>query len=477
MNDIWNWLYVGAAVVILFGAAVFVHEWGHYFMALVRKLKVEAFAIGFGPKVFSWRKNGIDYSWRWIPAGGFVRIPQMITSDALEGKQKDAEPLPPADPLSKILVAFAGPFMNLVFAFVIASVLYFVGLPVLIDPSIVGYVDPQSAEGKLGIREGDRIIMVDGRKVRSWHEAQEATVFATTSIVPVVIERTVDGKTETKTYNLEAKSNAMLGGKYLNLDSRDHPEASDVFDGPAKEGGVHAKDVITKFAGVSISGVKQLQGLIKERGGQATQMEVDRAGQRLTLTVTPKGEKGSGLLGIALGSSSENVYEVQKPGPKPWETISEVVSKTFATLNAVFFQSKKTGVSPKDLSGPIGIFALLASQVNVDYRLALNFLVLLNVNLAILNLLPLPVLDGGHIVMAIIERVIRRPLPAKIQEYATTAFAVLLISFMLFVSFHDIKRFKLFRSMFQQENRIEQQGGSRSEPSLSAPRTEPAPSK
>jgi regulator of sigma E protease len=399
----------------------------------------------------------------------------MITSEALEGKQKTGEPLPPADPLSKILVAFAGPFMNLVFAFVIASFLYFVGLPILIDPSVIGYVDPQSAEGKLGIHEGDRIVMVDGRKTRSWHEVQEATVFATTNVVPVTIERTVDGKTEAKTYHLEAKGNSLLGGKYLNLDSRDHPEASDVFDGPAKQAGVHPKDVIVKFAGVNISGVKQLQSLIKERGGQATEMEVERGGKHLTLNVTPKGEKGSGLLGIALGSSSENVYEVQKPGPKPWESISEVVEKTFTTLNAVFFKSKKTGVGPKDLSGPIGIFALLATQVNVDYRLALNFLVLLNINLAILNLLPLPVLDGGHILMAIIERVIRRPLPSKIQEYATTAFAVLLISFMLFVSFQDIKRFRLFRSMFQQENRVEQQGAVRSDSSPTPP--QPAPAK
>jgi regulator of sigma E protease len=267
----------------------------------------------------------------------------------------------------------------------------------------------------------------------------------------------------------------MLGGKYLNLDSKDHPEASDVFDGPAQQAGVKPKDVIVKFAGVSISGVKQLQNLIKERGGQPTEIEVERAGKRITLTVTPVGTKGEGLLKIALGSSSENVYEVQKPGPKPWETIGEVFQKTFATLNALF-QSKKTGVGPKDLSGPIGIFALLASQVNVDYRLALNFLVLLNVNLAILNLLPLPVLDGGHILMAIIESVIKRPLPAKIQEYATTAFAVLLISFMVFVSFHDIKRFRLFRSMFQQENRIEEQG-ARPEPSTSAPQHQPAGAK
>jgi regulator of sigma E protease len=454
MSDILSWIYVCAAVVLLFGAAVFVHEWGHYAMALLRGLKVEAFAIGFGPKIFGWRKRGIDYSWRWIPAGGFVRIPQMITSEALEGKQDNAQPLPPADPLSKILVAFAGPFMNLVFAFAIACVLYFIGLPVLIDPSVVGYVDPSSAEAKIGVREGDRVIMVDGHPTHSWHEVQEAAVFSTKNPVPVVVDR----NGEKHTFMLEAKVNPLLGGKFLNLDSKDHPEIVDVMDGAAKAGGVKPKDVVVRFAGVAISGSKQLQGLIRERAGEASEMVVERDGKRVTLTVTPRGEKGAGMLGVALGSSSVNVYEVQKPGPKPWETVGEVINKTFATLNAVFFQSKKTGVGPSDLSGPIGIFALLASQVKVDYRLALNFLVLLNVNLAILNLLPLPVLDGGHILMAIIERIIRRPLPAKIQEYATTAFAVVLISFMLFVSFHDIKRIRLFRSMFQQENQIEQKG-------------------
>jgi len=439
-------------------------------MALKRGLKVEAFAIGFGPKIFSWRKNGIDYSWRWIPAGGFVRIPQMITSEALEGKQ-GAEPLPVADPLSKILVAFAGPFMNLVFAFVIASILFFVGLPVLIDPSIIGYVDSDSPEGKLGIREGDRIVMVNGKPTKSWQDVQEATIFATSPDIPVVIER----EGVRNTYQLKAKASELVGGKYLNLDSKDHPEISQVMDGPAKAAGVQAKDIVVSFAGVNIAGTKQLRNLIAERGGQPTEIVVKRGEQRVTLSVTPKGEKGTGLLSVALGSSSKNIYEVQKPGPKPWVAISEVIDKTFATLNAVFFQSKKTGVGPGDLSGPIGIFAMLAREVSVDYRLALSFLVLLNVNLAILNLLPLPVLDGGHIMMSIIESITRRPLPVKVQEYATTAFAVVLISFMLFVSFKDIQRFKLFRAMFQQENQVGESSEKADPAPSKAPATEAVP--
>src|SRR5579864_8366236 len=115
MLQILNWVYVIVAVVALFGAAIFVHEFGHYWVARKRGMKVEAFAIGFGPKIFAWVRDGIEYSVRWIPAGGFVKLPQMITSSALEGDAKKDE-VPPAPPLSKILVAAAGPFMNVVFA-------------------------------------------------------------------------------------------------------------------------------------------------------------------------------------------------------------------------------------------------------------------------------------------------------------------------------------------------------------------------
>src|SRR5512136_1746042 len=122
-----NIIYVVAAVLLLFGAAVFVHEYGHYWMALRRGLKIEGFSIGFGPKVCSWMRDGVEWSWRWIPAGGFVKLPQMVTSEALEGKPLGgAEPLPAASPWSKTQVAFAGPMMNVVFGIAIACFLWVV---------------------------------------------------------------------------------------------------------------------------------------------------------------------------------------------------------------------------------------------------------------------------------------------------------------------------------------------------------------
>src|SRR5271157_2242339 len=107
IHTIFSWFYIAAGVVFLFGAAIFVHEFGHFWVARRCGLKVEGFAIGFGPKIFSWTRDGIEYSVRWIPAGGFVKLPQMVTSSAIEGENKE-EKIPPAPPFSKMLVAVAG---------------------------------------------------------------------------------------------------------------------------------------------------------------------------------------------------------------------------------------------------------------------------------------------------------------------------------------------------------------------------------
>ena len=458
MSQILNVIYVVVAMVLLFGAAVFVHEFGHYWVARRRGMKVEAFAIGFGPKIFGWTRDGIEYSWRWIPAGGFVKLPQMVTSEAIEGA--NTEPVPPAPPLSKILVAFAGPLMNVLFAVAIACVIYVTGLPELVNPPIIGYVAPDSAEAKLGIREGDRVVAVNGERVNSFQDIHEITVLARTNVLPVTIER--DGAQ--KTYQLTATVNEVAGAqlKMLNLDPRDHPVIKSIKeDGPAAKAGLKLDDEVISFAGVPILNQDQLVKLIQKHPGEKMEMVVQRGSEKLTIPVVPQAVEDAGgkkgRIGVGLQPSAKLVYVVRRPGPAPTEQIASVWNRTIDTFTALF-HSKQTGVGIGDLSGPPGILAMLAAQINTDFRLALSFLVLLNINLAVLNLLPVPVLDGGHIVIAIIEAIRRRPMPVRVLEYTTTAFAVLLISFMAYVSFNDVtKRRGLFKSMFQHETQIEQQ--------------------
>src|SRR5262245_34867066 len=307
MSQLLNVLYIVAGVVLLFGAAVFVHEFGHFWMARRRGMKVEAFAIGFGPKIYSWVRDGIEYSFRWIPAGGYVKLPQMITSEALEGKSDAA--IPPASPFSKILVAVAGPFMNVVFAFAIATVIYFVGLPVMVNPSIVGYVDPNSPEARLGIEPGDKIVEVNGKVVKSWQDVQMTAALARTNVMPVVIER----NGVRTTYQLTAKVNELVGLKVLNLDPRDHPEVVNVrSNSPGERAGLKSKDVIVSFAGVPIASREQLVELIRMRPNEPTEMLVQRSEQKVPLKIIPELNPATkkGYIGVELGNSSANIYQV-----------------------------------------------------------------------------------------------------------------------------------------------------------------------
>jgi regulator of sigma E protease len=469
IHTVLNFVYIAVGVVFLFGAAIFVHEFGHFWVARRRGLKVEAFAIGFGPKIFAWTRDGIEYSVRWIPAGGFVKLPQMITSSAIEGEKK-GEDVPPASPLSKILVAVAGPIMNVVFAFFIATVIYYVGLPVPVNPSIVGYVDPASPEGKLGIQKGDRIIAVDGKPVKSWEEVGSSTVLALTNILPVTIQHQdkagIEGRIDI--YPLKADTNNLLGLKTFNLDPLEHLIVGEVVSGdPADVAKIKADDEVIGFAGVPVSSHQQFSDLVQKRGSQPTPIVVMRGGKRLTLSVTPMTDSSSkkSHVGIAW-SLGKDEYIIEHP--TPLAQVQGDVDQIYKTITALT-HSRESGVKASDLSGPVGIFGVLAVEWHTDYRLALKFLVMVNINLAILNMLPVPVLDGGHIMMAVIERVRRRPLGVRFVEYTTTVFALLIISFMLYVTFFDVKRLPLIRMMFNRETHIEQPG----KPAATAPATPP----
>ncbi|HEV7924509.1 MAG TPA: RIP metalloprotease RseP [Verrucomicrobiae bacterium] len=493
-------MYIWAGVIFLFGAAIFVHEFGHYWVALKRGLKVEEFAIGFGPKIVAWKRNGIEYSLRWIPAGGFVRLPQMITSTALEGGsnqeqvavaapvpakalaagagasgqeqalaptpaatnvvaasaiQKESktvvEPIPPASALSKILVAVAGPAMNVVFAFALATVIYFVGLPVAVNPPIIGYVDPQSAEGKLGIHEDDRIVAINGQAVKSWDEIFRTTILALTNVFQVTIVR----GGASNVYTLTADATNGMEVKTLNLDPKDHLVVGETMEGSAAaKVQLKAGDEILSLAGTAISSREELTKLIQSCGGKKTSLTIQRGSERLALEVTPGWDASNKkyLLGV-IYAPGKDIYEIEHP--TPLAQVQTVWDRLYGTIVALV-HPRDSGVKASDLSGPVGIAGMLALEVKSDYRLALNFLVMLNINLAILNMLPIPVLDGGHIVMAILERIRRRPLEVRFMEYTTTVFAVLLISFMLYVTFFDIKRIPLIHGLFNRTTQIEQ---------------------
>ena len=554
MADILNIIYVVAVVFLLFGAAIFVHEFGHFWVALKRGLKVEEFAIGFGPIIWSKTHEGILYSIRAIPAGGFVKLPQMLTSEAIEGKpegqtegdedseNEDSEPpepveeLPPVSPLSKILVAFAGPLMNVIFAILIAVFIWLVGIPKPINEPVVGYVGEKSAEYKIGARPGDRITNVNGEPIETWQDVVYAVLDSEGETVAVQVQRgeeqrqfdlpagtwsggirrirldnqdllevmsfetpsllgdvgfkpgdvvlSVNGQKAYSQYQLldllmadagQMKTVRVTRGDQeveLPFETPDVAgvaveqlvtEDEDGLSTPASKADVQAGDVIKSAAGVRVTSTRQLVDIIQAQDNKEFELDLLRGDKGIQVSITPKDNR----LGVALKQDIGLVfkpepirYSKELAHPSPAAQIGDVLDKIAITFKALG-RGKESGVGAKDLSGPVGIFGMLAIQVNHDLRLALSFLVLLNINLAILNLLPVPVLDGGHILLSIIEWIRKEPVSVKIQEWATTAFAALLLCFFVYVTFADVKRVPLLHDIFNRDTeKVEQPAGS-----------------
>ena len=552
MADILNILYVVAVVFLLFGAAIFVHEFGHFWVALKRGLKVEEFAIGFGPIIWSKTHEGILYSIRAIPAGGFVKLPQMLTSEAIEGKPEgsadedsensEGEPpesvdeLPPVSPLSKILVAFAGPLMNVIFAILIAVFIWIVGIPKPINEPVVGYVGEQSEEYASGVRPGDRIMNVNDEPIETWQDVVYAVLDSKGETVAVQVQRgeeqrqfdlpagtwsggirriRLDNQDLLEVMSFETPSllgdvgfkpgDVVLGvngqkaySQYQLLDllmadagqmktvlvtradqevelpfltpdvagvavEQVVPEDEDGLSTPASKADVQAGDVIKSAAGLRVTSTRQLVDIIQAQDNKEFQLDLLRGDKRIQVSITPKDNR----LGVALKQDIGLIfkpepirYSKELAHPSPAAQIGDVLEKIAITFKALG-RGKDSGVGAKDLSGPVGIFGMLAIQVNHDLRLALSFLVLLNINLAILNLLPVPVLDGGHILLSIIEWIRKEPVSVKIQEWATTAFAALLLCFFVYVTFADVKRVPLLHDIFNRDTeKVEQSAGS-----------------
>jgi len=452
-------IYVVVAVLLLFASAIFIHEWGHFFVARMCGMKVEEFAIGFGKILWKREKDGVLYTIRMIPAGGFVKLPQMITSETIEGKsEEETEPLPEISPWSKIAVAVAGPIMNVIFAFLIATIIYFVGLPEPITPPVVGIMDEASQEYKLGVREGDIIVEIDGKKIPSWEEAFQVTAIAVKKNFAVTFQRQTDNGIEEFTKELVAKPiSEEKPLKMLDIPLKNRPVAGKIMDGGAAAAGLKPNDEIISLGGMPLGSRSQLISSLQKNGTNETEIAVMRDGVKVSLAITPKMVNETVMIGVQFASIPPT-YIVRHPGPTPLASVIKVTVMMRDTLYALFHKSE-TGVGVKDLSGPVGILAMLGAWVKTDYRLALNFLVLLNVNLAILNMLPIPVLDGGHTVMGLFEGIFRRKIPAKLLEVITIIFTVLLLSLMAYVTFHDVfERSGLFFEMFN--NDVEIQGPS-----------------
>lgn len=433
-----KFIYCTVMVLLLFNLTIFVHEYGHYLLARWRKLKVDEFSLWFGPPIWQKKIGDVLFSLRSIPLGGYVKLPQLQPDDPIEGKSDTPkEELPYAKPIDRIPTLFAGSFFNMLFAIFIASILWVVGIPVdkSFTDTTIGYVPEKSVEEAAGMRVGDKIVAINGIAVQDWLDIKAETVFADSTAIDVSVIR--NGKTETVRFE---PSKNVLGIREIQSEPKQTIVVHELVSGmPAEKAGFQIGDAMVSFEGQEVLTLSQLMTSIATRPGKECSVVVDRQGSHVALRVTPEYNAGAkkGMIGVQFGDSETALIH-----PNPIKQITEVVLQMTRIVNAIFHQ-KETGIGVKDLSGPIGIIDMLYKAVASDIRLALYFLVLLNVNLAIINLLPLPVLDGGHIVFTLLEWVRKKPLNQRLMEGIQTAFVILLLAFVVYVSFNDVKRLRI----------------------------------
>ena len=541
-------------MVIFFGLCIIVHEFGHFIVAKFCGLHIEAFSVGF-KKIWGKTVNGVEYRIGCIPCGGYVDLPQIdSTSDEITDSQ--GNPLPHAEPWKRIATAFAGPFFNIIFSLFLGIFVWIFGIP---QPDqdrysefTVHYIPETCPEYEAGLRVGDRIVKLNGHTFdMSWSEFMQTIMLNDDNVKQVTLDVMRAGEPLQIVYTPGINDTLMPGEK---ITAPFFQPEMNVFlyplpGGAAKKAGIQPEDRVIAVDGEPVFGSDELISRISFSNGKELSLLVERAGNEVTVNVTPtpvpgiaarpqigivfstansrceveetvpgmpaaavaalrpgdvitefngrkladdpgkfaelvaeNGEKEIALTVLRGGSGDPvtvkvtprmvtpheigvSFYRIEHP--TPFQQFANVLKMTERTLQSLghTLQSKigrETGyttIGIQHLSGPLSIGRYMILSFQGSFMRGLYLVVVISFSLGLFNLLPIPVLDGGHILIALIEIVIRRPVPVKIVKPVTYFFMFALIGFMVIVSFFDVKKMIPQRWMDSFEVKIHRASG------------------
>ena len=445
-----KYIFIILEVLMLFNLLIGVHELGHFLAAKWRGLKIERFAIWFGKPIWKKKFGGVEYALGWIPAGGYVALPQMATMEAIEGKSDSpVEQLPNISALDKIIVAVAGPLFSFLLAVAFAVIVWQVGKPVnnAGDSTVIGWVDPTGPAAKSGLRPGDKILEVDGHKVLHFSPPSQDSVkwrLITSAGTNIAIKYERAGQEAmaypapyhrpTKWYERRALRQILIDAVY--------PAVVDqvLSNSPAAVAGLKSGDEIVAVNGEKIYSfvtITQLEQDMTNGPIKPVAMTIRRGGEQFERELLAEKPVTPAKVGPLFGIAWQMDTNTALVHPGPLQQIQESAGQIFATVGALF---RKNDIGVQQLGGAVMIVRVYSNLFDSEqgWRLVLWFSVVMNVNLAMLNMLPFPVLDGGHILLALLEVIRRRPVSAKLLQYIQTGCAVFLIGFMIFIAFFDI---------------------------------------
>ncbi|HWB29350.1 MAG TPA: site-2 protease family protein [Vicinamibacterales bacterium] len=439
--------------LFVLGVLVFVHELGHFLVARWHGVRVITFSLGFGPKLVKFTRGDTEYCVSAVPLGGYVKLAGETVEETRTGA--------PDEFLSKskwvrFQVYVAGPVMNILLALIVLAGVLSRGADVPLyasSPAVVGSVIGGSPAEKAGLRAGDRIVSVDGRAMPTWDDL--GLEIATRAGRELTLGVVRDGQ------RLDLPITPSPQGRYeigtIGIWPDVNPVVMDIRrDSPAEQAGLRASDVVLGVAGEEARGTahacdgeggverfaqcrqQALIAVIKSSADTRLDLRVRRGGDEIVVPVTPKGPAGQALIGATLAA-----YETRRIDPTVAQALQ--MSATQNWDNAVLIGRTVRGLFTRDtpvrqLMGPVAIAEMSGTAAHSGWLPLLNLMAMISLNLGLLNLVPVPVLDGGHIAILAVEGLARRDLSIRVKERILMAGAALIVLLMVTAIYNDIAR-------------------------------------
>ncbi len=423
------------AFLFVLGVLIFVHELGHFLMARRIGVRVLTFSLGFGPKLVNIKRGDTEYCISLVPLGGYVKMAGENPEDTRTGA--------PDEFLSKgkwqrFQVLVMGPVMNLVLAIVVMAVVLYQGAQVPAfeqQPVVIGAFSDNSVAAKAGLKVGDRVITVDGKPVDTWD--QFATAIVPKAKRDVALGFVRDGRPGQVTVVPEGQGKYELGD--IGVQPQVHPQVSELNPSqPAAEAGLQKGDVVLAAGNEANVSRERLVALIKASDGKPLPLQIKRREIVQTVTVLPRKVGGTVMIGAQLSG-----FETRTVDPGPLEAVTLSVQKNWEwtrqiveTLGGLF--TRQTSV--KQLMGPVAIADLSGTAAQAGWISLFTLMSMISLNLGLLNLMPIPVLDGGHIFILALEGLARRDFSMKVKEKVLLGGFVLLLMLMVTVIYNDLMR-------------------------------------
>ena len=434
------------AFLFVLGVLIFVHELGHFLAARRVGVRVLTFSLGFGPKILKVKRGDTEYCVSAIPLGGYVKMAGENPDDPRSGQ---ADEFLSKTKWQRFQILIMGPLMNIVLAVIVLAFVLAQGADVPAyrdEPPVVGSTLAGSPAERVGIQRGDRILTVDDSQVPTWEKLLIAIATRPDRDVPLTILR--NGQTQSLTVRPTAEGRYEVGNIGVLPDI--NPIVQSVFAGDrAEQAGVMAKDVVLAVNGERMVLRSQFIEAIGRNAEKEITLTVKRGDQTLTIPVTPEKRGEGAWLGVALTEPTKSFT------PTAFEAVRLSVQRNIESSGLIFttLAGLFTGdTSVRQLQGPVGIAQLSGESASEGLLSLLSLMAMLSINLGILNLMPIPVLDGGHILILLLEGIARRDFSMQVKEKMLLAGFVVLMMLMVTVIYNDLTRISWIEGLMPWRN-------------------------